>query len=105
MAAGLNQKDLADRIGKTRPLISYIEQTGIVNENTLNEICKVLRLSVEDLKEIVNEPRKKYKKAVDSEAMQELEKLRTEMEHLRDLLASQKKVIAILEDRIKRKKS
>jgi transcriptional regulator with XRE-family HTH domain len=42
IAKGFTQQDLADKIFKTRPLVSHIEQTGNVNSKTLEEIKKVL---------------------------------------------------------------
>jgi transcriptional regulator with XRE-family HTH domain len=35
IAKGLTQQELAERIFRTRPLISYIEQKGEVNDKTL----------------------------------------------------------------------
>lgn len=54
----LTQQDLADKINKTRPLVSYIEQTGKANYYTLRAICDALDLSFDDLeddKSIVSE--------------------------------------------------
>ena len=46
VAKGLTQKELAKRIFKTRPLISHIEQKGDVNEKTLDDIRKVLNMTI-----------------------------------------------------------
>ena len=48
---GITQQDLADKINKTRPLISSIEQTGRVNIYTLKQICQVLDM---DFKKVSN---------------------------------------------------
>lgn len=42
---GLNQDELADKIFKTRALVSYMEQTGKVSKNTLEDILKVFTMS------------------------------------------------------------
>ena len=44
----MTQQELADKIGKTRPLISQIESTGKVKIRTLKMICKVLDLDPDD---------------------------------------------------------
>ncbi|MFN8278093.1 MAG: helix-turn-helix transcriptional regulator [Chitinophagales bacterium] len=104
IAAGLTQQELADKIGKARPLVSYIEQSGKVNERTLQTICKVLNVSVDDLRNMVNEPRRKYQKS----PMQEWESVnrrqQDEIDQLKELVASQKRVIEMLEEKIKRPK-
>jgi transcriptional regulator with XRE-family HTH domain len=45
----ITQAELAERINKTRPLISSIEQTGKVNFYTLKKICDVLGLDIDVL--------------------------------------------------------
>lgn len=42
---GLNQEELAEKIYKTRALISYIEQTGKISNNTFIDILKVFNMS------------------------------------------------------------
>lgn len=44
----LSQTQLAERIGRTRALISHIEQTGKVNYYTLKDILKVFKMSEEE---------------------------------------------------------
>ena len=44
---GLTQDQLAEKIGKTRPLISQIEVNGKVNAYTLQKICDELDLDIE----------------------------------------------------------
>jgi transcriptional regulator with XRE-family HTH domain len=45
---GLIQEDLAIKIGRTRSLISYIERTGNINKQTLNEIILILESNPEE---------------------------------------------------------
>jgi transcriptional regulator with XRE-family HTH domain len=59
ISKGLKQEELAEKINKTRPLISNIEQTGKANHYTLKKICEVLDLDINDLESsVVNEPTK-----------------------------------------------
>lgn len=46
---GMTQDGLAQALGKSRSLISFLERTGSVNPYTLNEICSILRTSPEEL--------------------------------------------------------
>jgi transcriptional regulator with XRE-family HTH domain len=47
VAKDWTQQDLADKVNKTRPLITRIEQTGKGNYHTLRQICKVLDIEME----------------------------------------------------------
>lgn len=98
MAKGLTQQDLADKINKTRPLISHIEQTGNVNYNTLTEIGKVLNISLTDIENIVNEPQPEYKKAQHktSDQREEIERLKEEITNLKELVRTQREMIELL---------
>lgn len=102
VSKSLTQQELADLIHKTRPLISHIEQTGKVNPYTLHEICKVLDLDIANLNfdfGLVNE-------SGETNYRTELESLRTEnrlllqeINTLRDLVASQKHLIELLQQK------
>lgn len=52
MARGLTQSDLADKINKTRPLISHIEQTGKVHPYTLRLILDALDIDEDTLLQV-----------------------------------------------------
>jgi transcriptional regulator with XRE-family HTH domain len=59
ISKGLRQDELAEKINKTRPLISNIEQTGKANHYTLKKICEVLDLDINELESsVVAEPSK-----------------------------------------------
>ena len=59
ISKGLKQEELAEKINKTRPLISNIEQTGKANHYTLKKICEVLDLDINELESsVVAEPSK-----------------------------------------------
>ena len=58
---GLTQEGLAEELGKTRSLVSFLERTGNINKYTLEEIAKILGVTVEELNDgpsasIVKEP-------------------------------------------------
>jgi transcriptional regulator with XRE-family HTH domain len=59
ISKGLKQEELAEKINRTRPLISNIEQTGKANHYTLKKICEVLDLDINELESsVVAEPTK-----------------------------------------------
>src|SRR6478735_2031655 len=95
MSKGLSQQDLADKINKTRALVSHIEQTGKVNSYTLNKICKVLGTDPAQLENIVNDPGNHYVKGKDKESLyeKEIEILKGEIKFLKELLQTQKEII------------
>lgn len=106
----LTQEELAEKINKTRALISHIEQTGKVNHYTLLSILKVLDVSLpyfEDLDEngVLASTTPGYT------ANNELNILKEKVEHyqkenslLKELINSQKKIIKTLELKKKDKK-
>ena len=107
IAQGLTQQDLADKIFKTRPLVSYIEQTGIVNTRTLEEIKSVLDMT-DNLNHELNEPGLVYEtnrvasgnKFVQQElehALREIELIKSELDTLRQLADTQKQLIELLQ--------
>jgi transcriptional regulator with XRE-family HTH domain len=109
IAKGLTQQELADQIGKTRPLVSAIEQTGQVNVHTLRDICKVLDLDPEDIIQVgtSQDPLFPYsgKKTKESEDLRtENKKLKSEIEMLKELIESQREVIQMLKEQQNRKK-
>ncbi len=106
LSKGLTQQELADKINKTRPLISHIEQTGKANHQTLLLISKALDISLEEIETIINEPAKKGKgKNRQIDLQEEVDRLREENLTLRELVRSQKDVIEILKTaQAKRKK-
>ena len=49
---GLSQEELAEKIGRTRALVSHIEQTGKVNHHTFLAILKTFKLTEADFDRI-----------------------------------------------------
>jgi transcriptional regulator with XRE-family HTH domain len=101
-AKGLTQQDLADKINKTRPLVSHIEQTGKVNFYTLTKICKALQIDIASLENMVNERGVSYISGKEGDPTfykEEVRRLNKEIELLKELISSQKEVIASLREK------
>src|SRR5471030_2273242 len=101
---GYTQDDLAAKINKTRALISHIEQTGKINHYTLLSILKFFGMTEDELERfdgislIAKESKTKYfDKNEISKLKQRLDSYQKENETLKELVVSQKKVIAMLE--------
>ena len=107
----LTQEELAEKINKTRALISHIEQTGKVNHYTLTAILKTFNVSFTyfenfDDKEVLN-----HTTSLPYDENNELNVLKDRIEHyqkenslLKDLIDSQKKIIETLEHKKKDRK-
>ncbi len=62
MVKGITQAELAEKINKTRALVSHVEQTGQVNYFTLSAIAQALEINFDDVApDMVNEPAAAYK--------------------------------------------
>ena len=101
----LTQETLGRKINLTRSAISFIEQNGKVNHQTLLNILKALNISEEDLinfdhraillrETLTNSD--KYKTENDT-LKAKIESLTKEINTMRVLIKSQMKLIAILE--------
>ena len=97
---GLNQQGLADRINKTRTLISHIERTSKANYYTLCEIAKVLEVPVthftedNDL-EIMEEGQTAY-----FNLAEKVKKLERENQLLNEIVDNQKEIIQQLKEKL-----
>jgi transcriptional regulator with XRE-family HTH domain len=103
IAKGLTQEGLAEKINKTRPLVSHIEQTGLVNSHTLDKICQVLDVNPADLQNEVSEPGGRYRSERSNTA--EIKRLREEIATLKELISMQKEVITELKAKLSKKKA
>lgn len=95
---GFTQEDLAEKIGRTRALVSHIEQTGKVKDYTLRLILNALEISEEELENTGSEKGSKYQEQ-DKEVevlLEKLEQYQKENKLLKELVESQKHVIKIL---------
>lgn len=103
----ITQNELADRIGRTRALIAFIEKSGKVNKRTLEDIVKVLGVSQTELDNfgenavMVKEELSGYRKKLEN-SEEKLKALQAEISILKDLLDTQKKVIALQETQLKK---
>ncbi len=105
ISKGLTQQDLADKVHKTRPLISSIEQTGNVNELTLRKICQVLEIHESDLKKITEKNANSLVLADQSqeELQRQIINLQLDVARLTDLVETQKDLIDLLKQKIAKK--
>lgn len=99
---GLSQQELAEKVGRTRALISHIELTGKVNHYTLVQILRVFKMTEEDFEKYhPKESMKLYSEEELKEEYKELKEkfgaLEKERDMLRDLVDSYKKYIRKLE--------
>lgn len=101
IARGVKQEELADLIGKTRPLISYVEQTGKVSPRTLTKICKALKIDQEHLENIANEGPTDYYtiKEREEQLQREIDSLKERVRVLDELVKAQKDIIEVLRNK------
>lgn len=100
MSKGISQQDLADKINKTRALVSHIEQTGKVNSYTLGKICKVFGTDISQLENLVNDSGKQYITGKDQATLfeKEIEILKGEIKFLKELIQTQREIITSLQN-------
>ena len=101
---GFTQEELAEKVNKTRPLISHIEQTGKVNSYTLKKICSVLDISVQEIENEVKDGPEFYKSNSLESLKEEIKRLQEELMIHKELIASQKEIILGLRAKINKKK-
>lgn len=96
---GLTQKQLAENINKTRPLISQIEQTGLVNQLTLNSILKALGLSQVQLMsgEFVTEQKYWFLSEEMKRLKEQNQELQEEIKAARELVKAQRHLIDMMD--------
>lgn len=98
---GWTQEDLAERINKTRPMISHIERTGSVTFDTLEQIARALGINLADLQNVSSE-HILSSSTLDSP---EWKSLVRENELLVELVENQRVRILYLEEELKRLKT
>ena len=100
LLAGLNQVELAEKIGKTRGMVSHIEVSGKVNYYTLKQIAEALgttALYIEQYHENNGEMPSNISAQVPTYSPNQ-EALANENKLLKEIIAYQRKLIAVLED-------
>ena len=93
------QDELAEKINKTRALVSHIEQTGKVNHYTLTAILRALNISHTEFENFTGNDVLTAKATNDEikDLQNKIENCQKENDLLKALVESQKKVIAALE--------
>ncbi len=106
ISKGLSQLELAQKIGKTRSLVSHVEQTGRVSLNTLIEISKALGIPTEELGVVGEKEGLSRSEYVINSLTQKLNELEVELklerekyELLHRLYESQLEVIGLLKEK------
>jgi len=103
ISRGIKQDELADMINKTRPLVSYIEQTGKVSPRTLTKICKALKIDLPQLENIASENPTDYAtiKEREEQMQREIDSLKERVRVLDELVKAQKDIIEVLRNKTK----
>ncbi len=103
---GISQEQLASKIGRTRGLISYIEQSGQVNHETLLLILNYFHLKKEEFDNLEQNQIKLTKTKENTTQTDELQKLKEQVNNyqkeniiLKDLVDSQKEIIKLLKEK------
>jgi transcriptional regulator with XRE-family HTH domain len=107
ISKGFKQEDLAERINKTRPLISSIEQTGKVNHYTLKKICEVLEIDINELENsVVSEPSALFlsKQPNFNSLNSRIKEIEEDNKNLRSLILAQSELIKDQKDFINKQK-
>ncbi|MFN7312455.1 MAG: helix-turn-helix domain-containing protein [Bacteroidota bacterium] len=100
MSKGLTQEDLAEKINKTRPLISSIEQTGKVNYYTLAKICEILEVDANDLISMAEDKKLTYKNKQQTPQTEHIKQLEKQIEQLQFIIQSQQELIGALKEKL-----
>ncbi len=102
LANNITQTQLGEKIGKTQALVSYIEKTGNVNEDVLQEIAKALNVNIEQLITPTDEAAlQQFNKSINKDAL--YKQLISEISYLKSLIEDYKETIKILSSIINRK--
>lgn len=103
---GFSQQELAEKINKTRPLISHIEQTGKVNHYTLQQICKALKININSIEDgdVIDLSNTFNNNNNQRMLTEKIESLQTEITTLKALVQSQQEIINLLKETKKNSK-
>jgi transcriptional regulator with XRE-family HTH domain len=99
---GISQQQLADRIGRTRSLVSNIEQTGKINYFTFQDILKVFKMTEAEFHNY--QPKDVMKPYSEQDLIKENKELKEKLTHtekeldmMKELIQTYKKYIQTLE--------
>jgi transcriptional regulator with XRE-family HTH domain len=103
--ASYSQQQIADKIGKTKGLICQIEKTGKVNYYTLQRIAEILQTTPANIELYAKTLNPHLKPRVDNSIsngdLPHNELLKLENQLLKEQIAHLKKIILLLEVKIK----
>lgn len=94
---GLSQSQLAEKINKTRTLVSYIEKEGKVHPDTLKQILIGLEMREEELEYLGSRPAKDFEEVKYLKMQNEM--LLEQLNHLKELYRLQKDLIELLQQK------
>jgi transcriptional regulator with XRE-family HTH domain len=97
---GLTQDQLAEKINKTRPLISSIEKTGEGHPYTINAICAALKIKPAQIETFNEKDIKDFIAGKSTPNKTELDALNREVELLKELLQSKQEQIKMLREEL-----
>ena len=97
---GFTQEQLADKINKTRPLISTIERTGQGHPTTIADICKALKTNPFQLASFDEKSIRQFIAGKTEPDKKEVDALHRELELLKDLVKSKQEQINMLQEEL-----
>jgi transcriptional regulator with XRE-family HTH domain len=97
---GITQDQLAEKINKTRPLVSGIEKTGQGHPYTIVSICKALKIKPEQLEQFDEQSIRRFISGKPETDKKEMEALLREMDLLKDLVKSKQDQINMLQEEL-----
>jgi transcriptional regulator with XRE-family HTH domain len=86
---GMTQEELAEALGKTRSLVSFLERTGKVNKYTLQEIAGILKTTPDDLEAGITLEEDSQPGYSNTNDEQLIEQLRQEISFLKETINNQ----------------
>lgn len=95
---GWSQTELAEKIHKTRTLISHIESLGKVHPETLKQILHVLETNEEELEYLAKPPTANQNSST-KDLLHRIALLEEENYHLREISKLQKDLILLLQNK------
>lgn len=102
-AADMSQDQLAEKIGKSKSLISFVENKGKVSDKTLDLIAKALKVPFDNLKVFPIIDLESQKQSQDQYKLR-ISELERETELLRSIIDKQEKIIELMELNLKLRK-
>lgn len=102
-AADMSQDQLAEKIGKSKSLVSFVENKGKVSDPTLKLISKALDVPFENLKVYPIIDLDSQKQSLEQYKFR-ITELERETELLRSIIDKQEKIIELMEMNLKLRK-